>query len=125
MVPFCTHGGSALGRSEGDIASLVPDDVLPDSLAVSGSSVDGAQADVEEWLNKRAWVAIAHLDSSRQRLRQLKTKKEMMANEKNNRYPHDSAPSRLNGLFAAGKRHPRVGRSCHVSAVYTPSCTEL
>ncbi|MDO4272125.1 MAG: flavodoxin [Eubacteriales bacterium] len=51
IIPFCTHGGSALGRSEGDIASLVPDALLLDGLAVSGSSVDGAQADVEEWLN--------------------------------------------------------------------------
>lgn len=51
IIPFCTHGGSALGRSEGDIASLVPDATLLDGLAVSGSRVDDAQADVEEWLN--------------------------------------------------------------------------
>ena len=51
IVPFCTHGGSALGRSEGDIATLVPGATLLEGLAVSGSRVDDAQADVEEWLN--------------------------------------------------------------------------
>ena len=51
IIPFCTHGGSALGRSEEDIAELVPDARLLSGLAVSGSRVDDAQADVEEWLN--------------------------------------------------------------------------
>ena len=51
IIPFCTHGGSALGRSEGDIAELVPDATLLEGLAVSGSSVDSAQGTVEEWLN--------------------------------------------------------------------------
>lgn len=51
IIPFCTHGGSALGRSEGDIADLVPDATLLEGLAVSGSRVDSAQGTVEEWLN--------------------------------------------------------------------------
>ncbi len=51
IIPFCTHGGSALGRSEGDIASLAPDAALLDGLAVRGSSVDSAQGTVEEWLD--------------------------------------------------------------------------
>lgn len=51
IIPFCTHGGSALGRSEEDIAELVPDAILLEGLAVSGSSVDSAQGTVEEWLN--------------------------------------------------------------------------
>lgn len=50
IIPFCTHGGSALGRSEGDIASLVPNATLLDGLAVSGSSVDRAEGTVEKWL---------------------------------------------------------------------------
>lgn len=50
-IPFCTHGGSALGRSEGDIASLVPDATLLERLAVRGTDVDNAQADVEEWIS--------------------------------------------------------------------------
>jgi len=50
IVPFCTHGGSKLGRSEGDIAKLVPDAKLLEGLAVSGSSVDGAGDTVKDWL---------------------------------------------------------------------------
>ncbi|MDO5110995.1 MAG: flavodoxin [Clostridia bacterium] len=50
IAPFCTHGGSALGRSEGDIAALVPDATLLPGFAVSGSRAAGAQADVEAWL---------------------------------------------------------------------------
>lgn len=51
IIPFCTHGGSALGRSEDDIAELAPDAALLEGLAVSDSSVDSAQGTVEEWLN--------------------------------------------------------------------------
>lgn len=50
IIPFCTHGGSALGRSEEDIGNLVPDATLLDGLAVSGSRVGSAQETVEEWL---------------------------------------------------------------------------
>lgn len=50
IIPFCTHGGSALGRSEGDIARLVPDAELLEGLAVSGSRADSAEADVQAWI---------------------------------------------------------------------------
>lgn len=51
IVPFCSHGGSRLGRAHQDIAALCPGAELLDGLAVSGSAVSGAQADVQEWLN--------------------------------------------------------------------------
>lgn len=51
IVPFCSHGGSRLGRGPQDIASLCPGAEILDGLAVSGSAVSGAQADVQEWLN--------------------------------------------------------------------------
>ncbi len=50
VIPFCTHEGSALGRSEGDIAELIPDAELLEGLAVRGSNVDGAENDVADWL---------------------------------------------------------------------------
>lgn len=50
IIPFCTHGGSALGRSESDIAELVPDAELLKGLAVSGSRADSAEADVQAWI---------------------------------------------------------------------------
>ena len=51
IIPFCTHGGSALGSSESDIASLAPDAVLLEGFAVRGTAAADAQADVEAWLN--------------------------------------------------------------------------
>lgn len=51
ILPLCTHAGSRMGRSEGDIRSLCPDAILLEGLAVSGSSVNSAQSDVEEWIS--------------------------------------------------------------------------
>ncbi len=50
VIPFCTHEGSALGRSESDIAGLVPDAELLEGLAVRGSNVDNAENEVTSWL---------------------------------------------------------------------------
>jgi flavodoxin len=54
IIPFCTHEGSGLGRSESDIASLVPDVTLREGLAIRGSNVNSEQAkqDVTNWLKK-------------------------------------------------------------------------
>ncbi len=51
IIPFCTHGGSALGRSEDDIASLCPDTTLLEGLAISGSRADSAGNEVKEWIS--------------------------------------------------------------------------
>ena len=51
IVPFCSHGGSHLGRGPQDIAALCPGAQLLDGLAVRDSAASGAQADVREWLN--------------------------------------------------------------------------
>lgn len=50
ILPLCTHAGSRMGRSEQDIAGLCPDATLLEGLAVSGSSVNEASADVAEWI---------------------------------------------------------------------------
>lgn len=52
IIPFSTHNGSVMGRSERDIAKLCPNSTLLDGLAVRGSSVNNAQNDVDEWLKK-------------------------------------------------------------------------
>ncbi len=52
VIPFCTHEGSVLGRSEGDIAKLIPEAVLSEGLAVRGSKVNDAEDDVTSWLEK-------------------------------------------------------------------------
>lgn len=52
IVPFCTHEGSGMGRSESDIAKLCPEATLLKGLAVHGSHVSTAKKDVTDWLNK-------------------------------------------------------------------------
>ena len=42
IVPFCTHEGSGLGRSEQDIAKLCPQSTILDGLAVRGGIVKNA-----------------------------------------------------------------------------------
>ncbi len=52
IIPFCTHEGSGLGRSEKDIAKLCPDSEIREGLTIRGSSVSKAQNSVAEWLKK-------------------------------------------------------------------------
>jgi flavodoxin len=51
IVPFCTHEGSGLGRSESDIAKLCPEATLLKGLAIHGSRVNSAKKDVQDWLS--------------------------------------------------------------------------
>lgn len=52
IIPFCTHEGSGLGRSESDIKKLCPQAKLLEGLAIRGSSVKGAQSTVASWLRR-------------------------------------------------------------------------
>lgn len=52
IIPFCTHEGSGLGRSESDIKKLCPQSKLLEGLAIRGGSVKKAQSQVTEWLRK-------------------------------------------------------------------------
>jgi flavodoxin len=50
IAPFCTHEGSALGRSVQDIRKLCPQSVILDGLAIRGGNVVAAKKDVRAWL---------------------------------------------------------------------------
>lgn len=50
ILPFCTHEGSGMGRSERDIKKLCPNAEVVRGLAISGSSCGGAEASVKKWL---------------------------------------------------------------------------
>jgi flavodoxin len=50
IAPFCTHEGSALGRSVQDIRTLCPQSAILDGLAIRGGSVAAAKKDVRAWL---------------------------------------------------------------------------
>lgn len=52
IVPFCTHEGSGLGRSEKDIAKLCPKATLLMGLAIHGTHVNDATKDIANWLDK-------------------------------------------------------------------------
>lgn len=52
IVPFCTHEGSGIGRSEKDIAKLCPKATLLKGMDVHGSRVSAAKKDVTDWLSK-------------------------------------------------------------------------
>ncbi len=51
LLPFCTHEGSGLGRSEKDIAKLCPKSKLQKGLAIRGSRVNDAGKDIAAWLD--------------------------------------------------------------------------
>jgi flavodoxin len=50
IAPFCTHEGSGLGRSVGDIKTLCPQATILEGFAVRGGSAKNAQNEVSEWL---------------------------------------------------------------------------
>lgn len=57
IIPFCTHEGSGLGRSEKDIAKLCPKATLLKGLAIHGSRVSTAKKDVADWLSKIGMIS--------------------------------------------------------------------
>jgi flavodoxin len=52
IVPFCTHGGSSLGRSVTDISRLCLESSLLDGVAIWGGDVKTEQNKLSEWLRK-------------------------------------------------------------------------
>ena len=52
LVPFCTHEGSRLGKSEQDLRRLCPQARLLKGFEVRGSRVDGAEPSVKAWLSE-------------------------------------------------------------------------
>ena len=52
IVPFCTHEGSGLGRSEQDIKKLCPTASVLKGIAIRGGSVGSAKELVSDWINK-------------------------------------------------------------------------
>ncbi len=52
IVPFCTHGGSGLGRSVADVSKLCPKSTLLEGLAIWGRDAKGSRNKVSEWLRR-------------------------------------------------------------------------
>jgi flavodoxin len=52
IIPFCTHEGSGIGTSEGDIKRLCPSSKVLPGLAIRGDSVDSADKALSSWLKR-------------------------------------------------------------------------
>lgn len=52
IIPFCTHEGSGMGRSESDIKNLCPKSTVLKGLPIRGGSVHETGKDVSNWLQK-------------------------------------------------------------------------
>lgn len=50
ILPFCTHEGSGMGRSEGDIRRLCPGAKVQKGLSIRGGSVQKAGSEIAAWL---------------------------------------------------------------------------
>lgn len=50
IYPFCTHEGSGMGRSEQDIKKICTGAKVKGGLAIHGSSVHNAEAQIKKWL---------------------------------------------------------------------------
>ncbi len=58
ILPFCTHEGSGMGRSESDLRKLFPRATVANGLAIRGSSAPAAQAEVVNWLQKNGLLPV-------------------------------------------------------------------
>lgn len=52
IIPFCTHEGSGMGRSERDIEEICTGAVVLKGLPIRGGRVQEAEKDIADWLRK-------------------------------------------------------------------------
>lgn len=52
IVPFCTHEGSGMGKSESDIKKLCSNATVIPGLAIYGSKVDHADETIIDWVKE-------------------------------------------------------------------------
>ena len=50
IIPFCTHEGSGMGRSERDIKKLCPQAKVLTGIAIRGTDVKTSEAMIKSWL---------------------------------------------------------------------------
>ena len=52
ILPFCTHEGSGLGKSESDLKKLTSGAEVLKGLAINGSEVNSSEEKIREWLEE-------------------------------------------------------------------------
>ena len=56
IIPFCTYGGSGLGKSAADIKKLCPGATVKSALGLRAAKASSSQADVIAWLKRLGMV---------------------------------------------------------------------
>jgi len=56
IIPFCTHEGSGMGRSERDIGKLCVEAKVLKGLSIRGGNVQRAQDDIAGWLRELSQI---------------------------------------------------------------------
>lgn len=54
ILPFCTHEGSGMGRSESDIRRLCPKAEVKKGLALRGGRIHYSEPEIKRWLEENA-----------------------------------------------------------------------
>jgi flavodoxin len=57
IIPFCTHEGSGMGRSERDISKLCPEARVLQGLPIRGGNVHHAEKAIADWLRELGEIA--------------------------------------------------------------------
>lgn len=53
IYPFCTHEGSGLSKTERDIEEACKGAIVKKGIAIVGSEVDGAKAEISKWIKEK------------------------------------------------------------------------
>lgn len=53
IKPFCTHEGSGMGNSIGDIKNLCPGAKIEEGLAIHGGSVKNSKKEIDTWIKQK------------------------------------------------------------------------
>lgn len=56
IIPFCTHEGSRLGKSEDDIKNLCKQTTVLKGLSIHGSDVNNSKELINSWLKNIAVI---------------------------------------------------------------------
>lgn len=52
ILPFCTHEGSGMGKSEGDLRKILNSENVMEGLPIFGSYVENSKSDIRNWIKR-------------------------------------------------------------------------
>ncbi len=54
ILPFCTHEGSGMGKSEADLKKVCPNAIIRKGLAIHGAFVNQSEEKIIEWIGRES-----------------------------------------------------------------------